>query len=522
MVSREKTFLERTESAIDRMIGVFRPEREARRRLARMGLKKIRSSQYAAAKNSRLIGDWRPVNAGVNDIIGASWASATARIRQLVRDFPYFARAVDVIVDYSVGAGILFQSRIRKTDEKLNRPLNQKIEDAFHFWADEADISGRLHFYEMMALAKRQDVEAGEFLLVKRYPKDRKRYLPYALQIFEPDWLTDYGARPPGRNKIHRGVEYDADTGAPIACHFTDPDSFGRTVRIPAGDVIHGFKTLRPGQIRGISPFTPGVLLADDLHDYTQANIDTAKMASKYLAFIYTENPAARQIGMGTDEDGKKIDEIENAVIEYLRSGEKVEIASNPKPGEGTIAFARFILSMLAVATGVPYELLTADYTGMNYSQGRTKRNDFAHEMRPISVRHIRHFCVPAIMPFFEAAVMTNKLDLPGFFTNPLQYLRQEWQPPGQESVDPLRETKAHVDQVSAGLRSPQEIVKARGRDLEDVYKEIAEAQQMAREMNIELKDVNTSLANNPAAINEENEEGDEDERKARIYPLFR
>ena len=62
MAKGKKTFLEKAESALDRGIGFFSPKTEARRRLARAGLRKLRSETYAAAKTSRMTGSWSPVN----------------------------------------------------------------------------------------------------------------------------------------------------------------------------------------------------------------------------------------------------------------------------------------------------------------------------------------------------------------------------------------------------------------------------------------------------------------------------
>lgn len=87
------------------------------------------------------------------------------------------------------------------------------------------------------------------------------------------------------------------------------------------------------------------------------------------------------------------------------------------------------------------------------------------------------------------------------------------------ESIDPLREVKARVDESRAGLRSPQEYVQARGRDLEEVLAEIiAQARQMAADKGVddflELFTVSTAGAGNPAAV--------EDQRKfAMVLPLL-
>lgn len=493
-------------AALDAAIGIFSPQKALYRKLYREKLNRLRSAKYAAAQTTRLTGGWSPVDSDVNTVIGNSAATVRARVRQLVRDFPYFARAVNIVTGRSVGSGIVLQSRVpNNTDGRLDKRRIQQIEDAFNFWADEADIAGKLHYYEIMELAKKQDLECGEFLIIKTMSRDRSRYLPYALQVIEADWLTDFGATPRNpANKIEQGIEYDPQTGRVLAYHLTDPRNYRNARRVAAAEGLHGYQTLRPGQLRGISPFAPGVIVANDLQSIMEAEIDASKLASKYLAMVKTPDPLFRQnqVGAANDpETGQKIEELENAIIEYLRPGEDVTIAHNPRPGTNFPPFVRLVLTMFAVVAGVPYELLSGDYRGLNYSTGKMIRNDFVDDLRPISVRHVRHFAMKTFIPFMDAAVLAGKLDLPGYQNNPVPYLKSEWQPPGMESIDPLRESKARIDEVKSGLRSPQEIARARGRNLEDIYKEIAEAKEMAEEMGLSFEEVSTALANNPDAV---------------------
>ncbi|KKL82899.1 hypothetical protein LCGC14_1980150 [marine sediment metagenome] len=505
-------------TTLDNAVETLLPKRAFRRQFYRDQIKrtaKKKSSgsdspnswgmRYAAAKTTRLTGAWSPVDSSVNKLISDASPTVRARVRQLVRDFPYFTRAVNLLTDYVVADGIKFQSRVQDGKGKLHKPLIQKIEDSFNFWADEADVAKKLHYYEMEALAKTQDSECGEFLFIHRYRKGEGRYLPYSLQMIEADWLTDMGATPESReNDIDQGVEFKISTGEIVAFHFADPDTYGSVVREPAENVTHGFKTLRPGQRRGISPFVPAILLAHDLSEYMDTEMDGAKMAAKWLAMVKTPDPQSRQAGIReTDPDTEqKIEEMENAIIEYLRPGEEIEIASNPRPGTNFPPFVKLILTMLGITVGVPYELLSGDYQGLNYATGQIVRNDFAFQLRPIAIRHIRHFAQPTFKPFLESAVMNGKLDLPGFYTNPAPYFKSEWQPPGMEPVDHLRTTKAQIEQVQTGLRSPIEIARARGRDLEDIYKEIAAAKEMAVDNKLDFSDKpSTAMANNPAAL---------------------
>ena len=114
---------------------------------------------------------------------------------------------------------------------------------------------------------------------------------------------------------MKQGIEYDPATGRVVAYYLADPEGFGKGERVPAENVIHGFKTLRPGQLRGISPYAPGVLLAKDLQDLMDAELDASKMAAKYLALVKTLDPTFRQTAVGATVDpasGKKIEELEN------------------------------------------------------------------------------------------------------------------------------------------------------------------------------------------------------------------
>jgi len=511
--------------AVDSLVGTFFPKSELERKIYRIKLEKLknRSETYAAARSNRMTGTWSPGNTDINSIIKASSQSVRGRVRQLVRDFPYFANAVNRLVDYTVGPGIIYQSKIQNADGTLNKKLIQQIEDAFNFWADEADVAKKLHYYEIMQLSKRQDIESGEYIIVKRHRPNENRYLPYVLQVYESDWLTSENDKGLGEAisgiqrgelyNIDQGVEYNRLTGEVKYYHFTDPDGWGKSVKIPAKDVIHGYQALRPGQRRGISPFTPGILLANDFGDYFNATVDVAKMSAKYLAFVKSPNPESRQLDLFTetnaDDDTRYIDDMENAIIEYLNPGEEIDIASNPNPGNQVTPFTRLIVTMLSITTGVPYELLSGDYSGMNFSTGRMARSDFKYALKPVSTRHIRNFCNPTFRAFLDSATLYGKLTLPGFFTDPYPYFKCEWQPPGMDSIDPLREAKADIDAVKSNLKSPQEIIRGRGRDPEDILKEIKQWNDWKDDYEIiDLEEISTAMANNPAALDKEPNNG--------------
>ncbi len=92
--------------ALDWLVSVVSPQAGYRRAMFREALARNRRSEYAAAKTTRLTGTWSPLDASVKTVIGNSLKRlkpVRARVRQLIRDFPYLARAVKVSVDYTVG-----------------------------------------------------------------------------------------------------------------------------------------------------------------------------------------------------------------------------------------------------------------------------------------------------------------------------------------------------------------------------------------------------------------------------------
>jgi len=469
--------------------------------------------QYAAAKVTRLTGDWMPVGGNVNDILRTSAPAVTRRVRQLVRDFPYLSRAANIMVDLTVGTGTNFQSRVinpswkpdAKGVSKFDRVTCQKIEDAVSWAMEELDVAGRLHGFDLERLAKSEEVEAGEFLFVKRYMDDPKRFIPFCLQPIEAEWLSGYRASSATGMAVDNGVEYDPKTGRIVAYHLSDPACVRPPERIPAEYVIRGFNVTRAGQLFGISPFVTAVLIAHDLADYIDATIDTAKLAAKYLAIVKTADAGARQravttAGTGADE-GKKIEELENAIIEYLRPGEDIVLQNSKPVGETFDPFTRFVLRTVAIATGVPYSPLTSAHADYNYTGLRGERQDTVKSFAPHQARHVRQFVQPVTREIITSAVTRGRLQLPGYFADPRRFWRGVYLPPGMEPVDPLRESKADRDTIDAGLNSPQRIAARRGVDIEEVLDELAEFQEMVAERGIVLAGNSTALANNPAAL---------------------
>jgi capsid protein len=179
----------------------------------------------------------------------------------------------------------------------------------------------------------------------------------------------------------------------------------------------------------------------------------------------------------------------------------------------GLSDFSRIVLQMYSVATGIPYEALTQDYGSMSFSTAKIKRTDLKNEIKPAQRRFIRWQCQPIMEDFFKYGILSGYLDLSE--AAGLNYTEGIWQPPGFEPVDPLREVKAVIEEIKAGLRSPQEYIRTRGGDPEEVLAEISEFKSLSESYGLNfdaaLTQASTMMANAPSKIDndgEANEQG--------------
>ena len=471
---------------LDKLVGLFSPGAQLERARSRGRLLDM-ERMYAAARPTEDAAGWLPLDWNVNDVVRASSPVVRARVRQLVRDFPYFDRAVRMRAALVVGNGIRLQARYYgagKASATLDAALNEAVESAFERWCEQADFSGRLHFYDMQALAERQLLECGEYFFIRRFDRGR-----YALQGIEGDRLTGHGARAADGNALDGGIEYEEATGRIAAYWFDDGAFTRRVVRVPAAQAIHGFETLRPGQLHGISPFVACVMVAGDLAELLDSELDATRLQSKYLGFVQSNDP----VGFQADRKaaGRRAEHLSNATLEYLRAGDSVTLAQINRQSGTFEPFLRFNLRTLAVGTGLTYELLTGDYDQISYSNLRGIRLDLAQALKPAQENHIRWLCRPVFRDWLKVESLRRPELAPAFAM--LEPWSDKWIAPGMESPDPLKEINAFRAEVALGVRSPQEIAARRGRDYDEVVDEIAEAKTKAESKGLGFGDIFTA-----------------------------
>jgi hypothetical protein len=123
---------------------------------------------------------------------------------QLVRNNPHAAKAVAVLVNNIIGAGIM--PRAASGDDKLDR----KVDALFERWTAECDADGQLDFYGLQTLICREMVEAGEVLVRRRLRRASDGFaVPLQLQVLEADFLDATRSSDVGAGRIVQGIEFD-------------------------------------------------------------------------------------------------------------------------------------------------------------------------------------------------------------------------------------------------------------------------------------------------------------------------
>ena len=362
-------------------------------------------------------------------------------------------------------------------------------------------------FYGLQALATRAMLEGGEALVRLRYRRTEDG-LPVALQIqvLEAEHLpTTMNRDLPGGNVIRAGIEFDR-LGRRVAYHLyrshpndgllapmsSNAGGGGmETVRIDASEVIHLFRPLRPGQVRGEPWLTRALVKLNELDQYDDAELVRKKTAAMFAGFITRMAPEDNLMGeSAADSNGVALAGMEPGTLQILEPGEDIKFSDPADVGGSYSEFLRTQFRAVAAAIGITYEQLTGDLTGVNYSSIRAGMLEFRRRCEMVQHGVLVHqMCRPVWAAWMKQAVLAGILDAPGFArggpARRRQYLAVKWIPQGWQWVDPEKEFKAMLLAIRAGLMSRSEAISAFGYDAEDVDREIAADNQRADDLGL-------------------------------------
>ena len=463
----------------------------AKKRKAQSAQAAPRRRMYQGAQFSRLTADWVTGNTSADSEVYGSAQKLRDRARQLCRDNDYARQALRAIEGNVIGQGIPFQSQVRmQRGGKLDTGINDAIEAAWKRWsyAQHCHTGGKLCFADIERLVIRACAESGEVFIRLVRQSFGGSTIPLAMEVIEADQLDDgLNGRSQQGNEIRMGVEVDG-WGRPIAYHFlayhpgdyqfsNQQISTQRHKRIPAEEVIHLYRSERPGQTRGVTWFASAIQRLHHLAGYEQAEVVRARASSALMGFI--TSPEGELIGDDV-MDGERVSNFEPGVFKYLNPGEEITVPSLDAPDGQFEPFLRAMLRAMSAGIGCSYETISRDFSQTNYSSSRLSLLEDRDHWRILQSWLIENFHRRVFSEWLDLAVLSNALSLPGYEQQPERFKAARWMPRGWSWVDPAKEVQAYKDAVRCGFKTLAEVVAEQGGDLDEVFLQLERERMLA------------------------------------------
>lgn len=448
-----------------------------------MALKGRRASSSSAAKKvvafdagkaGRRLRSVPTSQAAINAQIRRYGKSVLARSRYLAANNPHAASAKETFVSALVGCGI------KPSSLSANESVKKALEAAWYDWTDEADADWLTDFYGLQSVVAAEMFEAGEcFVRIRpRFPEDGLT-VPMQLQLLPAEMLDiNYNIMLQNGARIECGIEFD-QIGRRVAYHFwrQHPDTdvmftaaAGVRTVVPASEVLHLYKPMRAGQVRGIPHTLSAIVTLAILDQYEDAELERKRIAALFGAFVTRPVPEdpTHPLGDASEVGDKPSLPLEPGATIDLEPGEDVKFAEPADVGGNYEAFLYRQLLKAAAGFGVPYAAMTGDLRQTSYGSIRAGLIEFRRRVE--AMQHsvmVFQFCRPIWQRWVTDAILSGaiKVSPSDFAKNKREILRVKWMPPRWEWIDPLKDLQAERLAVRAGFKARSDVIEEMGED---------------------------------------------------------
>jgi len=492
-----------TQNFLDRAISFLSPRAGLQRAQSRMALeltngyleRHAQRFSYDGATPGRRTNGWYAASADANVELMGSLVWLRNRSRDLTRNNPYAANVVGQLVDNVVGTGIVPQAKTG--DAKLD----QIIDGEWPYFAESCDTPQRMDFYGMEQLIVRTAAESGESIVRyrPRLAQDNLR-VPLQLQILESDFLDHARTMGTQNGHVMQGVEFDLIgrrvaywlyTYHPGGVLILNPRGGIMSQPIPASQILHTYRVLRPGQVRGVPWLAPVMMALRDLDDYKDAERTRKKIEACVVAFIeQPDGSSGSPLGITKQTDpynGQPIESFEPGMVEYMKPGQKATF-NNPAATRGFKEYTVCELQSIMAGLSMPYELGAGDMSQTTYSSWRGGQLGFRNTIEAYRwITLIPCFCQPVRRRFIDTLIMLGKIPQRAVDNPKLRLYNTQWTAPRFESVDPLKDVQARLKEIRTGLVTLPEAIVANGYDPVKQLQEIAKTNKLLDQLEIIL-----------------------------------
>ncbi len=459
---------------LDKVITYISPKAGARRLAARGQLALV--GGYTGARiDKKSLSNWRVKGGSPNSDIIPDLPALRARSRDQVRNAPVAVGALNTNVSHTIGTGLSCTPSVDAaflglTDEEA-ADWNADAARRFNVWANsmDCDVGRRQNFYGITELTFRTWFESGDAFVVTPRVSREGRPARLALQVVEADRVCNPNRQADTETMID-GLELSPETTETVAVHIArfhpgDLTAAANTwERVPVRgsstgrrNVLHVFKPLRAGQVRGVPWLAPILEPLKQLSRYTDAELKAAvdsaiisvfvKMDPEAFDTLFDEDAQAAIAKRGADWNGEfgRTDELETGKAVNLLPGEEIQTHTPGRPNPQFDPFVLAILRQIGVALEMPYEVLIMHFQS-SYTAARAALLMAWKAFRIRRDAIVTMLCQPAYELWLADEVAEGRIAAPGFFANDLMraaWCGSVWTGDGPGSIDPDKEVSA-------------------------------------------------------------------------------
>ncbi len=465
----------------------------------------IRARYDSAATNDDNRNHW--ANADSLSAVAANSAHVRRRLRDRSRyevgSNSYCRGILNTLSAYTVGAGPTLQLTYRGGDASIDqsalRAATQQVERLWSNWAYTRKLAQKL---ATMQLAIDQDGEAFAMLTSGRVSIHTPVQLdirPYECDHFEDQaGSDDAGVRIDSAGDV---VEY-----AFSADHPGDNFSLASSEWIDADQVIHLFRTERPGQLRGIPKTTPALPLFALLRRFTLSTITAAETAADFAAIIYGDHAPHGDETSGAYAPWDRIP-FERGAMLSVPGGMRLAQLKAEHPNATYDEFVKAILREIARCLGVPAVLALGDASKYNYSSGRLDLQAFNRQVEVDRALILERDCLDRILEAWLDEALLIPAFLPELFVQHAADFEWGWRWASPGHVDRKKEADGQAVELAHHTTTLAREYGKQGLDWE------TELRQRARELSV-MRELGITTPPPPPPTPDEPEEIVEDEEE--------
>lgn len=449
---------------------------------------------YKAASTSNLFADFFAGSSDADSTIRFNLRKIRDRCREQARNNDYAKRYLQLMTTNVVGQnGIRIQSKARNEDGSLDFIGNQVIENAWRQWCKKGNctIDGKLSFVDAQKLFIESLARDGEVIV--RHITTNNPLDPYKIQFLDADYLDEEkNQQMKNGDEIIMGVKLDKN-GKPISYmlfkdhpHNQYFGNYNREhIEVKADEIIHAFVSERPEQTRGVPFMTTALSRLKMLDGYEEAELVAARVGASKMGF-FTSPSGDQYTGDDTEDDYTPVMNAEAGTFEQLPDGMDFKSFDPQHPASGFDGFHKSVLRGIASGLGVSYVSLANNLEGVNYSsirQGTLEERDNFRIMQRFMIEHF-------IQPVFDKWLLQTMSFKDDFllppdkynkFANNIVYIPRSW-----GWIDPVKEVKANVDGLNAGVVTMQDVQANYGRDVEELFEQHQREEELAKQYDIQ------------------------------------